>query len=68
MKGASEIFQSLAEQKESKPYTENDLMREIGCLEIENDFLRNVSLACGLNPDSSVNRQLKLLYIPHSSF
>ena len=68
MKGASEIFQSLAEQKESKPYTEDDLMRKIGRLEIENDFLRSVSLACGLNPDSSVNRQLKLLYIPHSSF
>ena len=68
MEGASEIFQSKAERKENKPYTEDDLMRKIGRLEIENDFLRSVSLACGLNPDSSVNRQLKLLYIPHSSF
>lgn len=47
MEGASEIFQS----KESKPYTEDDLMRKIGRLEIENDFLRSVSLACGLNPE-----------------
>ena len=50
MEGASEIFQSKAERKESKPYTENDLMKKIGRLEIENDFLRSVSLACGLNP------------------
>ena len=51
MEGASEIFQSKAERKERKPYTEDDLMRKIGRLEIENDFLRNVSLACGLNPE-----------------
>lgn len=50
MEGASEIFQSKTEWKESKPYTENDLMKKIGRLEIENDFLRSVSLACGLNP------------------
>lgn len=31
--------------------TEDDLMRKIGRLEIENDFLRSVSLACGLNPE-----------------
>ena len=49
--GASEIFQSKAERKENKPYTEDDLMRKIGRLEIENDFLRNVSLPCGLNPE-----------------
>ena len=51
MEGASEIFQSKAERKENKPYTEDDLMRKIGRLEIENDFLRSVSLACGLNPE-----------------
>ena len=51
MEGASEIFQSKAERKESKPYTEDDLMKKIGRLEIENDFLRSVSLACGLNPE-----------------
>lgn len=32
-------------------YTEDDLMKKIGRLEIENDFLRSVSLACGLNPE-----------------
>ena len=51
MEGASEIFQSKAERKESKPYTEDDLMKKIGRLEIENDFLRSVFLACGLNPE-----------------
>ena len=45
MEGASEIFQSKAERKENKPYTEDDLMKKIGRLEIENDFLRSVSLA-----------------------
>ena len=44
-------LQSKAERKESKPYTEDDLMKKIGRLEIENDFLRSVSLACGLNPE-----------------
>ena len=51
MEGASEIFQSKVERKESKPYTENDLMEKIGRFEIENDFLQSVSLACGLNPE-----------------
>lgn len=51
VEGASEIFQSKAEWKENKPYTEDDLMRKIRRLEIENDFLRSVSLACGLNPE-----------------
>ena len=48
---ASKIFLSKAERKENKPYTEDDLMRKLGRLEIENDFLRNVSLPCGLNPE-----------------
>ena len=78
MEGASEICHSKAERTESKLYTEDDLMRKIGRLEIENDFLRSVSLACGLNlekaqisdqkPALSVNRQLKLLQVPHLSF
>ena len=52
MEGASDIFQSKAERKETKPSTtEDDLMKKIGRLEIENDFLRSVSLACGLNPE-----------------
>ena len=51
MEGASEICQSKTERKESKPYTEDNLMRKIGRLEIENDFLRSVSLDCGLNPE-----------------
>ena len=51
MEGTSEIFQSKAERKENKPYIKDDLMRKIGRLEIENDFLRNVSTSCGLNPE-----------------
>ena len=46
MKGTSEIFQSKTGRKESKSYTEDELMKKIGCLEIRNDFLRSVSLAC----------------------
>ena len=48
MESASEVFQTKAE---NKPYTEDDLMKKIGRLEVEIDFLRNVSLACGLNPE-----------------
>ena len=40
MEGASEIFQSKAERKECKPYTEDDRMKKIGLLEIENDSLQ----------------------------
>ena len=78
MEGASEICHSKAERTESKLYTEDDLMRKIERLEIEKDLLRSVSLACGLNlekaqisdqkPALSVNRQLKLLQVPHLSF
>ena len=45
--GASELFMWPSEQK--KMYTEDDLMKKIGRLEVENDFLRSVSLALGLN-------------------
>ncbi len=46
---ASDIFQTKFERKnEHKTYTEDDLMKKIGRLEVENDFLRSVSLACGL--------------------
>lgn len=50
---ADEIFATAAERrkKEHKSYTEDDLMKKIGRLEVENDFLREVSLACGLNPE-----------------
>ena len=51
MEGAFEIFQSKADRKENKLYTEDDLMKKIGRLEIKNDFLRNVSLVCGLNSE-----------------
>lgn len=50
MEGAPEIFLTKSERKASKTYTEDDLMKKIGRLEIENDFLRSVSLACHLNP------------------
>ena len=56
MEGASEIFQSKVERKENKPYTEDDLMRKIGRLEIENDFLRNVSLPAAWIQKSSNKR------------
>ncbi len=75
---ASEIFQSNAERKENKPYTEDDLMKKIGRLEIEDDFFTKCTLGLRLeskkaqisnqNPDLSVNHQLKLLQVPHSSF
>ena len=49
---ASDVFMTKAERKaENKPYTEDDLMKKIGRLEVENDFLRSVSLALGLNPE-----------------
>ena len=68
-----------AERKaENKPYTEDDLMKKIGRLEVENDFLRSVSKACGIesrkaqveenHPLLSVNRQLQLLKVPRSSY
>ena len=50
MEGASEIFQSETERKETGRIP-SDLIKKIGRLEIENDFLRSVSLACGLNPE-----------------
>lgn len=49
---AADCFLTKAERKaENKPYTEDNLMKKVGRLEGENDFLRNVSLACGLNPE-----------------
>ena len=51
IEGASDIFASGSERKaeRKKPYTEDDLMKKIGRLEVENDFLRSVSLALGLD-------------------
>ncbi len=50
VESASEVFLTKSERKsENKPYTEDDLMKKIGRLEVENDFLRHVSLTCGLN-------------------
>ena len=53
-------------------------MKKIGRLEVENDFLRSVSKACGIesrktqveekHPRLSVNRQLRLLKVPRSSY
>jgi len=51
LEGAGGVFQTKNERKaENKGYTEDDLMKKIGRLEVENDFLRNVSSALGLNP------------------
>ena len=49
--GASELFMGPSERKaeQKKMYTEDDLMKKIGRLEVENDFLRSVSLALGLD-------------------
>ena len=51
IEGASDIFASSSERKaeQKKLYTEDNLMKKIGRLEGENDFLRNVSLALGLD-------------------
>ena len=51
IEGASDIFASSSERKaeRKKPYTEDDLKKKIGRLEVENDFLRSVSLALGLD-------------------
>ena len=51
---APDVFQTKVERKgETKAYTEDDLMEKIGRLEVENDFLRSVSFALGLNPGKS---------------
>ena len=51
LEGAGGVFQTKNERKaENKGYTENDLIKKIGRLEVENDFLRNVSSVMGLNP------------------
>ena len=38
-------------QDGKKPYTEDDLMKKIGRLEVKIDCLRHVSLACGWDPE-----------------
>lgn len=45
MDGAGDIFATKAEKKASQQYDEDDLMKKIGRLEVENDFLRNASFA-----------------------
>ena len=51
LEGASGVFQTKSERRTANQgYTEDDLMKKIGRLEMENDFLRNVSSALGLNP------------------
>jgi len=52
LENAPDVFQTKAERRKAgKPYTEDDLMKKIGRLEVENDFLRNVSFALGVNPE-----------------
>ena len=51
---AERLLMSLTKSErksENKPYTEDDLMKKNGRLEVENDFLRSVSLVLGLNPE-----------------
>ncbi|MDD4816340.1 MAG: hypothetical protein PHI85_00025 [Victivallaceae bacterium] len=53
--GVSNVFLSPAELKaENKPQPEDDLMKKIGQLEVENDFLRHVSLASWLESRKAV--------------
>ena len=52
LESVPEIFQTKAERKENKPYPGDDLMRNIGRLEIGNDFLRSVPTSCGLHPEN----------------
>ena len=61
IEGASDIFASSSERKaeQKKPYTEDDLMKKIGRLEVENDFLQSVSLVLG---DTFVNTSLAMKY------
>ena len=50
LESASDVFMTNAERKsEEKPYTEDDLMKKIGQLEVENDFLRSVSFFSRVN-------------------
>jgi len=47
--GASDIFATKSEKNnEFKTYCEDDLMKKIGRLEVENDFLREASFAMKL--------------------
>ena len=50
LENADEIFESASERKckGKTMYNEEDLLKKIGDLEMENDFLRRVSLTCGL--------------------
>lgn len=52
---AEDIFATASERQKKgfKMYSEDDLMKKIGRQQIEIDFLRRVSLACGLNPEKS---------------
>ena len=45
MDGAGDIFATKSEKKASQQYDEDDLMKKIGRLEVENDFLRDASFA-----------------------
>lgn len=52
--GADEIFATKAEKKaQSSVYSEDDLMKKIGRLEVENDFLRDASFAMSLQSGKS---------------
>jgi len=52
--GASDIFATKAEKKaKSNTYSEDDLMKKIGRLEVENDFLRDASFAMSLQSGKS---------------
>lgn len=49
LEGASDVFQTKSEKRENNSFSEDDLLKKIGRLEVENDFLRHVSSALGLN-------------------
>ena len=72
------LFHSKTEQKESSPYTEDNLMKKMGRFKIEKAFSRSMSLPCcfesrrlqigNQNSNLSMHHQLKLFQKAHSDF
>ena len=72
------LFHSKTEQKESSPYTEDNLMKKMGRFKIEKAFSRSMSLPCcfesrrlqigNQTSNLSMHHQLKLFQKAHSDF
>lgn len=48
---SADVFATKAEKHQEKKYSEDDLMRKIGQLEVENDFLRKKYDSLFLKPE-----------------